>query len=50
MLPDYGKRERQAFLNATKPTHFGDKLEKWLFIFVFIYFTGHVIYAYIQHT
>lgn len=49
MLNDHGKPERMAFLEATKPSHIGDKLEKWLFIFVFIYFTGHLVYAYIQH-
>lgn len=48
-MQDYGKREREVFLHATKPTHLGDKLEKLLFIAVIVYFGGHLAYHLYTH-
>jgi hypothetical protein len=39
---DYAEDDREAFLEEQKPS---GKLEKYLFIFVILYFGGHLIYA-----
>lgn len=39
---DYAEDDRQVFLEEQKPS---GKLEKWLLLFVVIYFGGHIIYA-----
>ena len=39
---DYAEDDRQKFLEECKPS---GKLEKYLLIFVVVYFGGHLLYA-----